>query len=112
VCPAVPALPLGRIAAIGEMYAENDTYINMIGPSIPVLLTSGDRDSTAPPSVAKADYDYYKVHCGCDVTQWIVPDTAHLFRVHRSLPAWIDYVVNWLSSLGFRRRRAARKLPI
>jgi pimeloyl-ACP methyl ester carboxylesterase len=92
--------PWGEIAAIGEMYAENDAYISMIGPSIPVLLTSGDHDSTAPPSVAKADYDYYKANCGCDVTQWIVPDTAHLFMVHRSLPAWIDYVVNWLSSRG------------
>ena len=90
--------PWGEIADLGEKYAENDAYISLIGPSIPVLLTSGDHDSTAPPDVAKTDYDYYKTHCGCDVTQWIVPDTAHLFMVHRSLPKWIDYVVSWLSS--------------
>ena len=92
--------PWGEIADLGEKYAENDAYISLIGPSIPVLLTSGDHDSTAPPDVAKTDYDYYKTHCGCDVTQWIVPDTAHLFMVHRSLPKWIDYVVSWLSSRG------------
>ena len=92
--------PWGEIADLGEKYAENDVYISQIGPSIPVLLTSGDHDSTAPPSVAKADYDYYKAHCGCDVTQWIVPNTAHLFMVHKSLPSWIDYVTNWLTSRG------------
>lgn len=92
--------PWGEIAALGEMYAENDLYISMIGPSIPVLLTSGDHDTTAPPDVAKNDYDYYKANCGCDVTQWIVPDTGHLFMAHRSLAAWVDYVVGWLSSRG------------
>ncbi len=80
--------------------AENDFYISQIGPSIPVLLTSGDHDSTDPPSVVKADYDYYKANCGCDVTQWIVPNTAHLFMVHTSLPSWIDYVSKWLTSRG------------
>jgi hypothetical protein len=57
-------------------------------------------DSTDPPSVAKADYDYYQANCGCDVTQWIVPNTAHLFMVHTSLPSWIDYVSKWLTSRG------------
>src|SRR5256885_8631517 len=93
--PSLPP-PGGEIADLGEKSAENDASISQIGPSIPVLLPSGDHASTAPPSVAKADYDYYKGHCGCDVTQWIVPDTAHLFMVHKSLPSWIDYVTNWL----------------
>jgi pimeloyl-ACP methyl ester carboxylesterase len=92
--------PWGEIADLGEKYAENDFYISQIGPSIPVLLTSGDHDSTDPPSVAKADYDYYQANCGCDVTQWIVPNTAHLFMVHTSLPSWIDYVSKWLTSRG------------
>lgn len=92
--------PWGEIAALGEMYAENDLYIRMIGPSIPVLLTSGDHDTTAPPSVAKNDYDYYRANCGCDVTQWIVPETGHLFMAHKSLSSWVDYVVGWLSSRG------------
>ena len=92
--------PFGEIADIGAMYAQNDAYIAMIGPSIPVLLTSGEEDTTDPPSSANADYSYYKAHCGCDVTQLLLPDTAHLFMVHRSLPSWIDDVVNWLASRG------------
>ena len=92
--------PYGEIADLAEMYAENDVAISQIGPSIPVLLTSGDHDTTAPPSSAKADYAYYQAYCGCDVSQYIVPDTAHLFMVHTSLPTWVDVVTNWLSSRG------------
>jgi hypothetical protein len=29
-----------------------------------------------------------------------LPNTAHLFMVHRSLPRWVDYVVNWLGAHG------------
>jgi pimeloyl-ACP methyl ester carboxylesterase len=85
---------------LGAMYAENDAYISMIGPSIPVLLTSGEEDTTDPPSSADADYAYYKAHCGCDVTQLLLPNTAHLFMVHKSLPTWVDDVVNWLTAHG------------
>ena len=97
--PFIPS-PFGEIAGLGEMYAENNLYISLIGPTIPVLLTSGDHDTTAPPSSARDDYDYYRANCGCDVSQWIIPDTPHLFMVHRSLPAWLDYVTSWLSSRG------------
>jgi pimeloyl-ACP methyl ester carboxylesterase len=92
--------PFGEILDLGAMYVQNDANIAMIGPSTPVLLSSGDHDSTDPPSDADADYQYYKAHCGCDVTQLLLPNTAHLFMVHRSLPDWVDYVVNWLSSHG------------
>jgi pimeloyl-ACP methyl ester carboxylesterase len=92
--------PYGEIADLGEMYAENDLFISMIGPSIPVLLSSGDHDTTDPPSVATNDYNYYKAHCGCDVTQLFLPDTGHLFMAHESLAMWVDYVVNWLGSRG------------
>jgi pimeloyl-ACP methyl ester carboxylesterase len=92
--------PYGEIADLGAMYAENDAAISQIGPSTPVLLTSGDHDTTAPPSAARNDFAYYKAHCGCDVSQWIVPDTAHLFMVHTSLAPWVTYVVNWLSRHG------------
>ena len=92
--------PFGEIADLGAMYAQNDAYIAMIGPSIPVLLTSGMEDTTDPPSSANADFAYYKAHCGCDVSQLLVPDTAHLFMVHRSLPTWVDDVVNWLGAHG------------
>jgi pimeloyl-ACP methyl ester carboxylesterase len=104
--------PYGEIADLGAKYAENDAYIAMIGPSIPVLLTSGDQDTTDPPSSADADYAYYKAHCGCDVTQLLLPDTAHLFMVHRSLASWADYVVNWLTSHGIKgTRRPAPSRP-
>jgi pimeloyl-ACP methyl ester carboxylesterase len=92
--------PYGEIADLGAMYAQNDAYISTIGPSIPVLLTSGDQDTTDPPSSADADYDYYKAHCGCDVTQVLLPNTAHLFMVHQSLPTWVDDVINWLTAHG------------
>ena len=92
--------PYGEIADLGAMYAENDAYISMIGPSIPVLLTSGEEDTTDPPSSADADYAYYKAHCGCDVSQVLLPNTAHLFMVHQSLPTWVDDVVNWLTAHG------------
>jgi hypothetical protein len=77
----------------------------MIGPSIPVLLTSGMEDTTDPPSSANADFAYYRAHCGCDVSQLLVPDTAHLFMVHRSLPTWVDDVVNWLEAHGLAGTR-------
>ncbi|MFZ0042216.1 MAG: alpha/beta hydrolase [Solirubrobacteraceae bacterium] len=92
--------PFGEITDLPAMYAQNDTYIGQIGPSIPVLLTSGDQDTTDPPSSAQADYAYFKAHCGCDVSQLLLPNTAHLFMVHRSLPQWVDYVVNWLTAHG------------
>jgi pimeloyl-ACP methyl ester carboxylesterase len=92
--------PFGEIADLATKYAENDAYIAMIGPSIPVLLTSGMQDTTDPPSSADADFAYYRAHCGCDVTELLLPDTAHLFMVHRSLPTWVDHVVNWLTAHG------------
>jgi pimeloyl-ACP methyl ester carboxylesterase len=101
VCTApFPDSPYGDILDLPAMYAQNDAYIAMIGPSIPVLLTSGENDTTDPPSSAVADFDYYKTHCGCDVSQLLLPNTAHLFMVHTSLPTWVDYVVNWLTSHG------------
>jgi pimeloyl-ACP methyl ester carboxylesterase len=100
--------PFGEITDIAAMYAENDTSIAMIGPSIPVLLTSGAEDTTDPPVDADADYAYYKQHCGCDVSQLLFANTAHLFMVHQSLPVWLNDVVGWLSSRGVR---PARRMP-
>jgi pimeloyl-ACP methyl ester carboxylesterase len=99
--------PYGEIADLGAMYAQNDADISMIGPSIPVMLTSGEQDTTDPPSSAQADFAYYKAHCGCGVTQLLLPDTAHLFMVHRSLPTWVDHVVNWLASHGLSATKSS-----
>ncbi len=102
--------PFGEITGVGAMYVQNDAYISMIGPSIPVLLTSGAEDTTDPPSAANADYAYYRAHCGCDVTRLLLPNTAHLFMVHRSLASWVDHVVSWLTAhrLGTPRTRPRR----
>jgi pimeloyl-ACP methyl ester carboxylesterase len=97
--------PFAEITDLAVMYQQNDAYISMIGPSIPVLLTSGEEDTTDPPSSADADYAYYQQHCGCDVTQLLLPDTAHLFMVHQSLPIWLNYVVGWLSDRGLQPTR-------
>jgi pimeloyl-ACP methyl ester carboxylesterase len=92
--------PFGEIADIAAMYAENDVAISQIGPGTPVLLTSGDHDTTAPPSAARADFAYYRDHCGCDVAQTILPATGHLFQVHASLAGWVRNVVSWLATHG------------
>jgi pimeloyl-ACP methyl ester carboxylesterase len=100
--------PFGEITDIATMYAENDTSISQIGPSIPVLLTSGEQDTTDPPVDADADFAYYKQHCGCDVTQLLLPETAHLFMVHQTLPIWINDVYRWLRRNGLP---PARRTP-
>ncbi len=102
--PFIPS-PIAEITDIPTMYAENDASIGKIGPSIPVLLTSGDQDTTDPPVLANADYAFYKAHCGCDVTQLRLRDTAHLFMAHQSLPIWVNYVVRWLGTKGLRPAR-------
>jgi pimeloyl-ACP methyl ester carboxylesterase len=94
--------PFGEITDLAVMFPENDASISMIGPSIPVLLTSGEQDTTDPPVDADADYAFYKQHCGCDVRQVLLPNTAHLFMVHQSLPIWLNDVVDWLSAKGVR----------
>jgi pimeloyl-ACP methyl ester carboxylesterase len=90
--------PFAEIQDLGAKYAENDAEIAQIGPTIPVLLTSGEQDTTDPPASATADLAYYKAHCGCDVSQLLLPNTGHLFMAHRSLPEWVDHVVNWLGA--------------
>jgi hypothetical protein len=59
------------------------------------------RVDAGAPRIAHA---YYQAHCGCDVSQLLLPNTAHLFMVHRSLPSWVDYVVNWLAAHGLAGR--------
>lgn len=92
--------PFGEIQDISVKFVQNDAAIKMIGSSIPVLLTSGDQDTTDPPVDAAADYAYYKQNCGCDVSQLLLANTAHLFMVHQSLPIWINDVVGWLRAKG------------
>jgi pimeloyl-ACP methyl ester carboxylesterase len=103
--------PFGEITDLATMFPENDASISMIGPAIPVLLTSGEQDTTDPPVDADADYGFYKQHCGCDVRQVLLPNTAHLFMVHQSLPIWLNDVVDWLRAKGLRPDRRTRPVP-
>jgi pimeloyl-ACP methyl ester carboxylesterase len=103
--------PFGEFLDFGVKFAQNDAAIDNIGPSIPVLLTSGDHDGVDPPVDAQADYAYYQQHCGCDVTRLLLPNTAHLFMVHQSLPLWVNYVVGWLSAKGLAPARPRPPVP-
>jgi pimeloyl-ACP methyl ester carboxylesterase len=96
--------PFGEILDLGPKYAENDASIKLIGPTIPVLLTSGDHDTTDPPATAAQDYAYYKANCGCDVSQLLLPDTGHLFMAHKSLSQWLGQVESWLRGHGIAPR--------
>jgi pimeloyl-ACP methyl ester carboxylesterase len=97
--------PLGELSNIPAIYTENIPLVKQIGPSIPVLLTSGDHDVVVPPATARADLAFYRANCGCDVSQLILPKTGHLFMAHRSLPIWVHYVVHWLRAHGIAAGR-------
>ena len=96
--PPFVLTPVGEITGLNQAYADNATYIPKIGPRIPVLLTSGAQDTTDPPQAAQNDFAYYRSHCHCEVSQYVLPNTGHLFMAHRSLPAWIQHVVTFLSA--------------
>ncbi len=96
--PPFVLTPVGELTGLSQAYADNATYIPKIGPQIPVLLTSGAQDTTDPPAAANEDYAYYRSHCHCSVSQFVEPNTGHLFMAHKSLPAWIQRVVTFLSA--------------
>jgi len=96
--PPFVLTPVGELTGLDQAYADDATYIPKIGPRIPVLLTSGAQDTTDPPQAAHNDFAYYRSHCHCNVSQYVLPNTGHLFMAHRSLPAWIQRVVAFLSA--------------
>ncbi len=97
--------PYGDIASLGQTAEENRRNIAQIGPGTDVLLSSGDHDTTAPPAAQRGDYRYYRDNCGCDVTMHMIANSGHLFQVHRSMAAWVDYVTGWLTSRGLPPER-------
>src|SRR3954453_6535127 len=97
--PFIPS-PFGENTDLAAKLAENDAAISQIGPGTPVLLAAGDHDTTAPSPDARADFDYYRAHCGCDVSQYFIPDSGHLYQVHLSLASTVDVFVRWLSDHG------------
>jgi pimeloyl-ACP methyl ester carboxylesterase len=92
--------PWGELKGLSQTLSDDAKYIPRIGRKIPVLLTSGQYDTTETPADATKDLAYYHAHCGCDVSQFIVPNAGHLFMAHKSLPIWINHVVTWLRAHG------------
>src|SRR4051794_32858945 len=105
--PFIPS-PFGEITDLPAKLAEDDAAIAQIGPGIPVLLAAGDHDTTAPPEKVAADFAYYKAHCGCDVSQYTIPNSGHLWQVHAAMPQVVNEVVRWLSSRGLAPRSHRR----
>jgi pimeloyl-ACP methyl ester carboxylesterase len=97
--PFIPS-PYAEITDLAAKLAEDDVAITNIGPGTPVLLAAGDHDTTAPPEKEAADFQYYKTHCQCDVSQYTIPNSGHLYQVHASLQQVVDEFVQWLSSRG------------
>jgi pimeloyl-ACP methyl ester carboxylesterase len=97
--PFIPS-PYGEITDLAAKLAENDVAIAQIGPRTPVLLAAGDHDTTAPPEKVRADFEYYKARCGCDVSQYTIPSSGHLYQVHASLRQAVAEFVQWLTSRG------------
>jgi pimeloyl-ACP methyl ester carboxylesterase len=121
--PPFVLTPVGEITGLDQTYADNATYIPKIGSRIPVLLTSGAQDTTDPPRAAQNDFAYYRSHCHCSVSKYVLANTGHMFMAHESLPAWVQHVVTWLSAHNVRplvvlpkgirdERRAPRNLAI
>jgi pimeloyl-ACP methyl ester carboxylesterase len=92
--------PWGEIKGLGQTLRDDAKYIPRIGPKTPVLLTSGQYDTTETPADARKDLAYYRAHCGCHVSQFIVPNAGHMFMAHKSLPIWINHAVTWLKAHG------------
>jgi hypothetical protein len=51
-------------------------------------------------SLGRADFEYYKANCNCDVSHYFIPDSGHLYQVHASLAQTVDVLVRWLSLRG------------
>src|SRR4051794_7642519 len=80
--------------------------IKQTGP-VHVLLTWGDSDIIAPIYNDELQYRFWLQNCGCDVSRMYLPDTGHLFMVHKSLDLWISWVTTWLSDRGLAPTPAA-----
>lgn len=68
------------------------------GPA-PHLITYGDHDVLGPGNEHR-DFLYWRSHCHCVVSEYVQPDSGHLFMAHRSLTQWLDVVVGWLVRHG------------
>ncbi len=68
------------------------------GPA-PHLITYGDHDVLGPGNEHR-DFLYWRTHCHCVVSEYVQPDSGHLFMAHRSLTQWLDVVVGWLVRHG------------
>jgi pimeloyl-ACP methyl ester carboxylesterase len=87
-----------------------EDLIRQTGP-IPVLLSWGDSDVIAPIYNDELHYQFWLQNCRCDVSRLYLPDTGHLFQVHKSLDLWVSWVTTWLSDRGLRPTPAVASAP-
>ena len=87
-----------------------EDLIKQTGP-IPVLLSWGDSDVIAPIYNDELHYQYWLQNCRCDVSRLYLPDTGHLFQVHKSLDLWVSWVTTWLSDRGLKPSPASASAP-
>jgi pimeloyl-ACP methyl ester carboxylesterase len=90
---------------------STEDLIKQTGP-IPVLLSWGDSDVIAPIYNDELHYQYWLQNCRCDVSRLYLPDTGHLFQVHKSLDLWVSWVTTWLSDRGLEPSPASGAAPI
>lgn len=95
---ASPAPDFTDAAAISQ---TNNAFITQVGPGLPVLLASADHDFVFPSDRETADTQYWKDHCGCDLTSWVQTDAGHVMQLQESMSTFTAEVVSWLRSKGF-----------
>jgi pimeloyl-ACP methyl ester carboxylesterase len=95
----VPA-PRGVGATTAGLVALNPPLIAQTGPSVPVLLAFADHEAAFDPSAMPNEVQYWRDHCGCDVTSWVQPEAGHAFMWHRTMPLFIDEVTGWMAAHG------------
>lgn len=92
---ASAATPEGEGNSYYWQAPPNNALIRQTG-AIPVLLAGGDHDVIMPGDANALELSAWKGACGCDVSQFVLTDTAHAFMAHDTLPQWIDHAVTWL----------------
>lgn len=91
---AIPT-PDGEGQSLAAQAGLNNILIPQTG-RIPVLLADADHDGVMPGQANALEFSAWKEQCGCDVSQFILTNTAHAFMAHRSLSQWTRNVVTFL----------------
>jgi pimeloyl-ACP methyl ester carboxylesterase len=104
------ASPAAEFLAGPALQQHIRDVIPNVGPT-PVLLAFAQFDPFFPgpdyrgpdgtdPDLVTPEIDYWKQNCGCDVSAYFQPDSAHGMLWHRSTPEMTQAVIDWLESRG------------